>query len=382
MYQLFRAEQVFDGTRLHPNAAIGVGADGYIHALYTDDGCLPADLPVQDLGPGTLAPGFVDLQVNGGGGLLVGAQTDAAQLARICAIHARLGATSILPTLITNAPDVTRTVIAAAITAAGQGVSGFAGLHLEGPHLDPRRKGAHDAALIRPMTQSDLDLLCQAARYLPALMVTVAPEAVSCDQIATLTDAGVIVSIGHSDCDAAAAHQAHLAGASCVTHLYNAMGSLHNRAPNLVGAALVSGLRAGIIADGVHVAADCLLVAARLKAPDQLFLVSDAMATAGTELDGFTLNDRCIYRRDGRLTLADSTLAGADITMPQSVAHMIGLGVDPAVVLAMASRVPAGVISAADCGQLIPGARADFVLLDTSYRLCRVWQSGQPIDLI
>lgn len=376
--QALSATQVFDGARLHGPATILLDAEGRIEALQPQSLPLPDGSNVQHLGPGILAPGLVDLQVNGGAGEMVGQTTDVAQLARICVTHARLGATGILPTLITDRPEVTRHVIEAGIEAAQQGVTGFAGLHLEGPHLDPARKGAHDESLIRPMDDEDLSLLCEAAQALPALIVTVAPCAVTLEQIATLARAGVIVSLGHSNCTAEEAHAAHRAGALCVTHLFNAMSGLQARMPGLSGAALSSGLRAGIIADGVHVAPECLHIALRMKAPDDLFLVSDAMAVAGTGLQHFSLGERIIRRAERRLTLADGTLAGADVTLPQSLAHLVRLGVAPERALAMASRIPADIIGATDRGRIAPGARGDLVLLGPDMTLRAVWVAGEP----
>jgi len=283
--------------------------------------------------------------------------------------------------LITDTPDVTRQVIAAGLEAARDGVAGFVGLHLEGPHLDPARKGAHDAGLIRPMDQADLAILCDAAQALPALMVTLAPEGATLHQIAALSEAGAIVSLGHSGCDSATALAAHRAGARSVTHLYNAMGALQNRAPGLVGAGLTSPLVAGIIADGVHVAPECLLVALQMKAPDGLYLVSDSMGFAGTDLREITLGGRRILRAGGRLTLADGTLAGADISLPQSLACLAGLGVDAARALAMATRIPADLIGATDRGRIVNGARADLVLLSPDWTLRAVWQAGQSVPL-
>ena len=378
MRRALTASQVFDGTRMHDRATVVLDREGRIDALLPEGHPLPEAVQGTDLGQGILAPGLVDLQVNGGGGAMVGAGTDSAQLARLCAAHANLGACAILPTLITDRPDVTRQVIAAGIAAARAGIPGFAGLHLEGPHLDPARSGAHDAALIRPMTGADLDLLCEAARALPALMVTVAPNTVSPEQIARLSAAGIIVSLGHSDCTAEQAHRAHLAGARCVTHLYNAMSGMQARAPGLVGAALTTGLVAGIIADGVHVAPACLQVALAMKGPEALFLVSDAMAVAGTAMQGFTLGTREIRRAGGRLTLADGTLAGADISLPESLAHLVRLGVRPERALAMASRIPADVIGATDRGRIVPGARGDLVHLGTEMELHAVWLAGAP----
>ncbi|WP_071799390.1 N-acetylglucosamine-6-phosphate deacetylase [Natronohydrobacter thiooxidans] len=376
MIRVFKAAHVFDGWALHRNAAVSVTANGEIAALHLEGGIPPGGAEVTDFGAGILAPGFVDLQVNGGDGVMVGPDTDTAQLARICAAHMRLGATAILPTLISDTPETTRRVIEAGIAAARQNLPGFAGLHLEGPHLDPARKGAHDPAFLRPMTESDLDLLCAAAQKLPALLVTLAPESATLDQIAALSRAGVIVSLGHSDCSAEQARAAHAAGARCVTHLYNAMGALANRSPGLVGAALTTPFVAGIIADGVHVAPECLQVALAMKSADTLFLVSDAMAVAGSSADQFTLNGRRILRRQNRLTLEDGTLAGADISLPQSVRHLVGLGVDTTRALAMASRIPADIIHAQDRGRMTPGARADFVVLTPDLELTATCRSG------
>ena len=376
MEQMLRAARIFDGTRFHEGAAVSLTAGGRIAALHAAGTALPRDLPVTDLGDAILAPGLVDLQVNGGGGEMIGPDTDAAQIARICAAHIRLGATAILPTLISDRTEVTAQVIRAGIDAGHAGVPGFAGLHLEGPHLDPARKGAHDANHLRPMQAADLHLLCEAARALPALKVTLAPEMVSMGQITALTEAGVLVSLGHSGCTADTAQAAHAAGARCVTHLFNAMGGLMNRAPGLVGAALTTRLAAGIIADGVHVAPECLLVALAMKAEPDLYLVSDAMAVAGSSAAHFRLNGRRILREGGRLTLEDGTLAGADITLPQSIAHLIRLGVAPERAVAMASRVPADIIAAQDRGRITQGARGDFVVLSPDFTLQHSYVAG------
>ncbi|TVP72838.1 MAG: N-acetylglucosamine-6-phosphate deacetylase [Rhodobacteraceae bacterium] len=376
MTHVLKAAQIFDGWRLLPGGAVSLTKDGRIGAVYPEPRDLPADAVVVDLGAGILAPGLVDLQVNGGGAEMIGAQSDADQIARICAVQARLGATAILPTLITDTPEVTRQVIDAAITADARGCPGLAGLHLEGPHLDPARKGAHDGALIRPMTAEDQAMLCDAAQMLPALMLTVAPESVTLAQIAALAGAGVIVSLGHTGCSTEAARAAQAAGARCVTHLYNAMPPLQNRAPGLVGHALSSDICAGIIADGVHVAPEPLQIALAMKGPDRLFLVSDCMAVAGTDQPEFTLNGRRILRRNGRLELPDGTLAGADISLVQSLARLVGAGVDPARALAMATRIPADLIGASGRGRIVPGCVADLVVLDDAYQLQRVYLAG------
>jgi N-acetylglucosamine-6-phosphate deacetylase len=271
--QIFTGATLFDGSRLVPGATLRV-EDGLVAGTEGRG-------EVVRLDGGILAPGFLDLQVNGADGQMVDGRCTADWLARMCAVHARLGATGILPTLITDTPGATAAVIAAGIEATRRQTPGFLGLHLEGPHLDPRRKGAHDPALIRPMTEADFAGLLDAAGQLPSLMVTLAPESVTPDQITRLAAEGVIVSLGHSDCTHAQARAAVAAGARCVTHLFNAMSQLGNRDPGLVGAALTEPVHAGLIADGIHVAPQTIRVA--MAASDRLFLVSDAMAAcAGT----------------------------------------------------------------------------------------------------
>lgn len=364
---------LFDGQNLR-RGALSV-KDGRIAAILPE-GAAPQGR-VAALGGGILAPGLIDLQVNGGGGLQVGAGTRPADLAAICQTHIRLGATGILPTLITDRAQVTAQVIAAGIACAQQSVPGFLGLHLEGPHLDPRRPGAHDPDLIRSMSEADLTQLLAARRALPVLMVTLAPSAVTPEQIARLAAGGVTVSLGHSDCTSAEAMAAIKAGAACATHLFNAMSPLGHREAGLAGAVLLSDLPAGLIADGLHVAPDMLRVLMRMR-PRNLFLVSDCMAFAGSDQTVMRLGDRLIHRRDGRLTLADGTLAGADLTLPQAIAQLAGLGVPLAQVLRMATANPARLIGA-EAGDLRPGRPADLVHLAPDLSLRQVWRGGQPV---
>lgn len=357
--QTLAATMLFDGERLLDDMAV-ILRDGVIDAIVPrPDGVVPM--------PGILAPGFVDLQVNGGAGLMVGATTDATALASICAVHRDLGCAGILPTLITDSAAVTARVLAAGIAAARAGTPGFLGLHLEGPHLDPRRAGAHDAALIRPMTEVDMAVLIAARADLPALMVTLAPEAATPAQIAALTAAGIVVSLGHSDCTLDQAQAAFAAGARCATHLFNAMSPLGHRQPGLVGAVLSGDAQAGIIADGTHVDPAALRIALRAR-PRGLFLVSDCMAVAGTPLTEFPLQGRRILRRDGRLTLADGTLAGADLRLDRAVRVAVAAGAGSAQALAMATSVPADLIGA-QAGRIVPGRAADLILLDADLHL-------------
>ena len=366
------ATRVFDGQRMLAD-----------HAVVIEGNRIAAVMSVDEVGPaerlqGTLAPAFLDLQVNGGGGLMVGGDTDPPALRHICATHQQLGCAGVLPTLITDTPEATAKVIAAGIQAIG--TPGFLGLHLEGPHLDPHRHGAHDPALIRPMTPEDLARLCEAARTLPVLMVTLAPESVTPDQIATLSCAGVIVSLGHTDCDYDTAHAAFAAGARLATHLFNAMSQMGHRAPGLVGAVLAGEAQAGLIADGIHVHPAAIRAALAARR-DGIFLVTDCMAFAGTDLTEMQLNGRPIHRRDGRLTLADGTLAGADLRMDRAIGVLVEqVGIAPERALAMATSEPARAAGLSnEYGALREGRRADLVLLDDAWGLQSVWIAGQKV---
>jgi len=339
----------------------------------------PDDATQIRLNGGTLAPGYVDLQVNGGGGALLNAAPTPETLQVIAEAHARLGATAILPTLITDRPEVTRAAIAATRKAIARHVPGIVGLHLEGPHLSLAHKGAHSGDLIRAMERRDLEELCAAAGQLPVLKLTVAPESVTLAQIETLTRAGAIVSLGHSDADYETCVRAHRAGATCVTHLFNAMSQQTARAPGLVGAALdLGGLSGGLIGDLIHVHPATIRAALRAKAgPGGIFLVSDSMAVAGTTQDHFELNGRRIERRGGRLTLADGTLAGADLDLSTAIANLTGIGVALEEALRMATSRPARVIGQGGMlGRLAPNGRADFVWLRDDLTLGGVWQGG------
>lgn len=373
MTQAFHADRIFDGTGWHDGAALLVQA-GRVAGIVPQ-----AAAPAGPRVAGWLVPGLIDLQVNGGGGVLFNNDPTPAGIATICAAHARFGTTATMVTLITDRPEVTARAIAAAQAAAGS--PGLLGLHLEGPHLALSRKGTHDPALIRPMQPDDLAGLTAAARALPHLICTIAPESVTEAQTAALASAGAVVSLGHTDCSAGTALLHAAAGARMVTHLFNAMSQLQHRAPGLVGAALDDGrLHVGLIADGFHVADAALRVALRGKqGPGGVFLVSDAMSTIGTGLTGFALNGRQILRQGGRLTLADGTLAGADIALIDAVRHChLHLGLPLGQALALASGAPAAALGLADRGHLRPGARADFLALLPGVQAGQTWIGGRP----
>jgi N-acetylglucosamine-6-phosphate deacetylase len=373
--------EIFDGEkRLAAHALVIDGAR--IEAVLPADR-LTADIERVTLAGGLLAPGFIDIQVNGGGGVLFNESATPEGIAAICAAHARFGSTALLPTVITDRPDVTYAAIAAATEAVAKGVPGCLGVHVEGPFLSLARKGAHDPALIRAMTEDDLAALV--ATTIRPLLLTVAPESVTAGQIARLASAGIHVSLGHTDTDFDTAEAAFAAGAGGVTHLFNAMSQLGHRQPGLVGATLANGaVWCGIIADGHHVHPAAIALALRAKTgPGRLMAITDAMPTVGVDDDVFHLGGRRVERRAGRLTLEDGTLAGSDLTMIGAVRYLaetVGVGFDEA--LRMASLYPAEYLGLEkERGRLAAGWRADIVHLDAARDVAGVWIGGRPAAL-
>lgn len=341
----FRNGRIFDGNRLLEGHAIRFENENFTD-LCPDQSAPETGYQI-DLKGDVLFPGFVDLQVNGGDGILFNSDPSVSTLNRMSKAHRGLGVTAFLPTLITDSRDTTRAAISATCDAIALGVPGIEGLHLEGPHLSIARKGAHDAALIRPMEDNDVNALIDAARALPVLKVTIAPESVSEDQVRSLANAGVLISLGHTDADYATCRRYFDAGARCVTHLFNAMSQLGNREPGLVGATLASGdVSTGLIADAVHVHPETIATAWRSKVgPGRIFLVSDAMAVAGSTASQFELGGRIITRKNGILTLPDGTLAGADLELAKAVDTMVNrVGIDLVEALEAATVVPARLI--------------------------------------
>lgn len=345
-----------DGDALRADHALAILQHGVFRVVPI--AALPIGCPIEQLDGGVITPAFVDLQVNGGGGVMFNDDQSLDALRTIAAAHASTGTGAILPTLITDTPARTQAAIDAVAQAIEQDVPGIVGLHLEGPHLSVARKGAHDAALIRPMSDDDLTILLDAAARIANIMVTVAPENVTLAQIKTLSQAGIVVSLGHTDADAQTCHGAFDAGARCVTHLFNAMSQLGSREPGLVGATLSRPeIYAGLIADGIHVHPDTISIALTAK-PERLFLVTDAMATVGSDIETFTLNGRDIFRKDGRLALADGTLAGADLDLPKAVSIMVnGAGEPVEQAVARATSTPTQLLrDAGPLGHLADGA--------------------------
>lgn len=363
--------EVFDGLTLQHGKALLL--NGSLFEAIIDPSAIPPDATPVEVPAGTLMPGFVDLQVNGGGGALFNDDPSVGVLTTIAEAHLSTGTRALLPTLITDTPEKTREALEAVASACTAEVPGIVGIHLEGPHLCLARKGAHDGSLIRPMTTEDEDLLCEAANRLPNVMVTVAPENVTPAQIAHLSAAGVIVSLGHTDCSSMTALAAIDAGAQCVTHLFNAMSPLGSREPGLVGAALTSPrVSAGLIADAIHVHPDTMRIALAAKTgPGEIFLVSDAMPPVGSDMTEFTLSGKRVYRDKGRLAFADGTLAGADLTMAQAVSTLVTqVGVPLEKALRMATGGPASLLRQGySFGRFVPGLPWNGIHLDHGFRV-------------
>lgn len=376
--------RIFDGERFHEHKAVLLRA-GHIEALVAEADLEPA-IPRRELSGGVLAPGFIDAQVNGGGGVMLNDAPQPATMERIAAAHRTYGTTSLIPTLITDG----RQTIESALEAAAEAVlsdKGVAGLHLEGPHLAPARKGAHPAEFMRPVEDNDIALYVSFAERIGTLLITLAAEQVTPMQVAELAEAGIIVSIGHSDTRAAQAQALFDAGARGVTHLFNAMSQLGNREPGLVGAAIDhAAIWCGIIADGHHVDPVSLRLALRAKravtGEGRLFLVTDAMALVGSPVDHFLLHGRTVRRSPGdicaKLTLEDGTIAGSDLDMASAIRFCIErLDIPLAEALAMATSYPVRFLKIADRGAIKAGLRADLVHLDEALSVSDTWLSGR-----
>jgi N-acetylglucosamine-6-phosphate deacetylase len=358
-------DALFDGAVLRTGMALCV-ADATVVALAAAAE-VPAAAALRQIA-GTVTPGFVDLPVNGGGGVLLNTDPSVAGMVAIAAAHRTCGTVAILPTVITDAPEVLAQAADAAIAA--KGMDGLVGLHIEGPHIALARRGTHAARFVRPLDQTTIDIVQRLRGAGVAVMITLAPEAVAQGQIAALAATGAVVSLGHSDATAQAVNAALAEGARCFTHIFNAMSQMQGREPGMVGAAINADAHAGIICDGHHVADAMIALALRARpVPDRMFLVSDAMPTVAGP-DRFTLYGREVRLQDGRLVNGDGALAGAHLTMAGAVRRLIRqVGADPQTALRMAVTVPAGLIWQPGLAT-VEGRRArDLVLLDPGWEM-------------
>lgn len=368
--------RIFDGSAFHDDHAVVI--DGARITALVPRAQMPGGVEVRALSGGVLAPGFIDVQVNGGGGALLNDEPSAATVRRIAESHRKFGTTGLLPTVITDAPSVIHRAIDAVRAARSEGVAGVLGIHVEGPFLDVERKGAHALRFIREMTEADVDEI--AAADCGAVMLTLAPNRVKPDLIRRLTDRGVLVSLGHAEASHTEAVAALAAGARAFTHLFNAMSQMNGREPGMVGAALSDADSfVGLIADGFHVHDAAMTVAIAAKAKGRMMLVSDAMPPAAGGPDQFELQGRVVLRKDGRLQLEDGTLAGSNLTMDEAVRYCVQqLGVPLGDVLQMASRNPADFLKRGDeLGRIAPGALASLVHLGDDLRVLETWIEGR-----
>lgn len=351
-----RPDHLFDGQTLMTGQALRV-ENGQI----TDVDTPPSGVKPQSI-PGLITPGFIDLQVNGGGGVLLNQTPTVQGMQAIAAAHRTFGTTAILPTVITDAPEVLDRVATAALSAKGR--QGIAGLHIEGPHISLARRGTHAAKFIRPLDDTTIAIVTRLRAADIPVMITLACEAATPAQITALAATGAVVSLGHSDASAEDARESLAAGANCFTHLFNAMPPLLNRTPGITGAAINSAAFAGIICDGVHVADEVVGLALRARPePDTTFLVSDAMPTVGGP-DHFDLYGARLHLQDGRLVNAEGSLAGAHVTMAASLVRLVStLGIPLQQALRMAVTTPARVMDLPDLATLTGRSLDDILVL-------------------
>jgi N-acetylglucosamine-6-phosphate deacetylase len=329
---------------------------------------------------GDLVPGFIDLQVNGGGGVLFNDQPTIHGIEAIGRAHRAFGTTGFLPTLITDDLQVVDRAMRAVEGAIAKGVPGVLGIHIEGPFINSEKVGIHDPGKIRKIDEAAVELLTSLTGGVT--LVTLAPELAPAGVIASLAARGVVVAAGHTAASYEQTRQALDDGVTGFTHLFNAMTQLTAREPGTVGAALESDAWCGIIVDGFHVHPASLRIALAAKGQDKLVLVTDAMPTVGSEQTAFLLGDRSIHLENKRLAADDGTLAGSNLDMASAVANaMEALQVDQAAALRMASLNPARALGLEQTtGAIGPGLRADLALLNPACRVVRTWISGIASD--
>lgn len=366
--------RLFDGLAFREELAVVVEGPRIVEVIPANS--IAPGLEEVRLSGGLLAPGFIDVQVNGGGGALLNNSPNPATVRKIADSHRRYGTVGMLPTVVTDTPAVTDAAIAAVRKARADGAASVLGIHVEGPFLDSDRKGAHDGRHVRQL--ADVDVMKLATADCGVLMLTLAPNKVTPQYIARLAAAGVKVSLGHAEATYAEVRTALEAGACSFTHLFNAMSQLSAREPGMVGAALADDRSfIGFIADGLHVHDASMRVAIRATSPERFMLVTDAMPPAADGPDRFELQGRAVLRVNGRLQLTDGTLAGSNLTMDAALRHCVQrLGLTLEQSLQMASRNPARFLGRGDLGLIAPGALASLVHLDEDLKVVQTWVEG------
>ncbi len=376
MKQLIRNCELFDGDDLHAGHALLVDGELIVEIVSEND--LPGEVDkVVDLNGHLLAPGLIDLQVNGGGGVLFNDTPAVDSLQKILAAHRPFGTTAMLPTLISDDAVIMQKGIAAVSAAIEENVAGVIGIHLEGPHLNPAFRGVHDADKIRALDDDAIEILTSLKRGVTLL--TVAPETLSTSSIKEFSDAGLVVFGGHSAATYDETMAALSAGMTGFTHLFNAMTPLTSRAPGMVGAALDDAdSYFGIIADGYHVHPASLRIAIAAKTRGKAVLVTDSLSSVGSAIKSFEMGGQTISAEGGRCLTADGMLAGSDIGLIEAVRNACDFGgVDRLEALRMASRYPAQAIGLQDSlGRVIPGFNANLIELDDGLNVIRNWIAG------
>lgn len=359
------------------------------HALVVDRGRVKAVVPRKkaprlsehvNLQGRSIAPGFVDLQVNGGGGILFNATFDKASVERAVRAHQRTGATSIFPTAFTATFDAMQGLFETVVQMRKSGFRGIAGIHYEGPVINAAKAGVHDPANILALDEKLIGFYEQSARVIPTL-VTVAPERVDLSVIARLRAAGVLVLAGHTNANYEQMRDALRAGVQGATHLYNAMSALTSREPGVVGAVLSErDAYASIILDGHHLHWASFRVAYQAMEASRLFFVTDAMPCVGSEMTEFKLGSLQVYVRDGRCVTEDGTLAGSALTMAQAVKNAVQkAGVPRPEALRLATAYPAKFAHLDGLGTLEVGSAADFVVFTNEVDIAEVYIAGEKL---
>jgi N-acetylglucosamine-6-phosphate deacetylase len=377
MKALVNARVLFDG-RLVEGRAVLLRGDRIAAVVEPSDPRM-RDAQSHDLAGALLLPGFIDVQVNGGGGILFNDAPTVESIRAIGAAHRRFGTTGFLPTLISDDTAVIRRAIAAARDAIEQKVPGVIGIHIEGPYLNAQRRGAHDATKIRTLDEAGVQVLMESSGG--STLVTLAPEATTPQTLQRLARAGLLLCAGHTNATFEEMRAAFAAGVRGVTHLFNAMSPLGSREPGAVGAALHDPeCWCGLIVDGRHVHPATLQLALRAKRLDRFMLVTDAMPCVGSAQDSFPLQGRRIHVRDGVCVDDEGVLSGSAIDMASAVRNAMDLlGVPLEDAVAMASAHPARFLGLdADRGRIAPGCRADLVVADERMNVKQAWIGGNP----
>jgi N-acetylglucosamine-6-phosphate deacetylase len=377
--QAFINAQILTGEDFQSGLAMLVSHRRIVDIVPDSDARLNR-LQRHDLGGEYLVPGFIDCQVNGGGGVLFNDAPFVDTIRRIGAAHSQFGTTGFLPTLISDDRCVMRSAISAVDAAISAGVPGVLGIHLEGPYLAPERRGIHDAAKFQVPDANDVELLASLMHC--KTLVTIAPERVPESVIRQLQARGVMIAAGHTAADYAAMSRALAAGVRGFTHLFNAMTPLGSREPGAVGAALEDRHSwCGIIVDGQHVHPAALRVALHAKPRGKVFLVTDAMPPVGSTQTEFVLNGESISCKNGRCVNDQGTLAGSCLDMASAVRNSVEqLGVALAEAVRMASTYPAAFLGLeATHGKLAAEYAADFAVLSEQITVRETWIGGERV---